>query len=159
MDNDSERTPFEKGDHRLKWQVLYDELLAEADFGALITYEQLDAVLGRPFVSSRSPLYRAREHLGAMRRRWLAAVPGKGYRVIEPQEHVRVAEDYKDRARGQLAMMVKVGEVTDVARLTPAERTAFDIQMRINATLYSIMVHHEQRLDRIEGILHQEGLL
>jgi hypothetical protein len=147
-----------KGD-RPEWRVIYDELLVAADFGTIVDYAALDRVLGRPFVANRSPIYRARQHLGEMRLRWLEAEPGVGYRVIEAREHLDAAQRRKRRAKRQLGLMVKIAEVTDLARLDPQELSRFDAQARINSALYMVAVHHEQRLQRIERILRDDGKL
>jgi hypothetical protein len=147
-----------KGD-RPEWRIIYDELLVAADFNTIIAYAELDRVLGRSFVENRSPIYRARQHLGEMRLRWLEAEPGVGYRVIEAREHLDAAQRRKRRARTQLGLMVKIAEVTDLARLEPDELARFDAQARINSALYMVAVHHEQRLQRIEQILKDDGKL
>lgn len=150
---------FEPKADRPEWRIIYDELLQAADFNTVISYDELDRVLGRPFVANRSPIYRARQHLGEMRLRWLEAAPGVGYRVIEAREHLDAAQRRKRRAKRQLGLMVKIAEVTDLARLEPHELERFDAQARINAALYMVAVHHEQRLQRIEQILRDDGKL
>ena len=151
--------PFQpKGDFP-EWRIIYDQLLIDADFGTVITYEQLDDALGRVFLDNRSPIYRARMHLGEMRQRWIESVPGVGYRVIEAGEHIHAAQRHKRRAKRQLGLMVKVAEVTDLSRLTPEELMRFDTQAKVNQMLYMVAVHHERRLSRIEEILRADGKL
>lgn len=151
--------PFKAKGDRPEWRIIFEELLDGADFNTIITYEQLDDVLGRPFVDNRSPLYRARQHLGEMQSRWIEAQPGVGYRVIEANEHMDAAHQRKRRAKRQLGLMVKIAEVTDLSRLKPEELAKFDSQAKINAALYMVAVHHERRLNRIEEILRSEGKL
>jgi hypothetical protein len=139
-----------------EWQVVYDQLLASADFEDVVTYEQLSAVLGREFTKNRSPIYRAMEQLGDLRRRWLEAVPQLGYRVIEANEHVRLALSRKERGRRQFTKMLRIGRATDYARLTQDERMLWDEQHRINVQLATITMSHEQRLTRIEEILRDD---
>lgn len=139
--------------------MIYDRLLEHADFGDVITYAELDEILGREFEDNRSPLYKAREHLGEMRQRWIEPVPRVGYRVIEAREHLIVAQNKKRRARRQLRGMVRVAEFTDLSRLSPSDLASFDSQAKVNAALYMVAVHHEKRLSRIEGILRGEGKL
>lgn len=145
-----------KGD-RPEWRIIYEDLLAHADCNDVITYEQLDDALGRRFRDHRSPIYRARAEMGEMRSRWMEAVPNTGYRVIEAREHIRVAQGHKRKARRQLSIMLRVGEVTDISRLTPDELATYDSQQKVNALLYQVAVHHEMRLVRLETILRQEG--
>jgi hypothetical protein len=84
-------------------------------------------------------------------------VPGVGYRVIEANEMIRVANGHKRKAKRQMTTMVRVAEVTDVSRLTPEELTRFDAQARVNWLLYSAVVRHERRISRIEELLRGEG--
>lgn len=151
--------PFQPKGDVPEWRLIYDTLLEGAQFGDIITYSQLDEALGRPFHGNRSPLYRARSHMGEMRSRWLVSVPKRGYRVVEAREHLTVAQSHKRRARRQLGLMVRVQEVTDLAVLTPEELAQFDQQAKINSMLYQVAVHHERRIARIEGVLRQEGRL
>jgi hypothetical protein len=144
---------FQSKGHIPEWKMVYDDLLADADYGMVITYDDLDAALGRRFVDNRSPLYRARTHLGEERSRWLETVPTVGYRVIEANEHMGVANRHKRKATRQLGMMVTVAEVTDLSRLTPSELSSFDAQQKINAMLYLFALHHERRLQHIESVL------
>jgi len=146
-----------KGD-KPEWQMLYDTLLADADFGAMITYAQLDETLGRDFISNRAPLYRARSELGDRRKRWLVSIPTLGYRVTEASEHVRVATDHKRKSRRQLGMAVKVLSSTDLSRLGEYGLSEWDAESKMTFTLWAI-VAHENRLQRIEEVLRKEGLL
>lgn len=156
---DEPRRPFAPKGDLPEWRLLYDAILERAEFGQVIPYDQLDAVLGRRFVDNRSPLYRARREMGDLRQRWLDAVPRTGYRVIEAHEHIALAQRHKRRAKRQLGAMVHVAEVTDLARLTPEQLASFDHQSRINAMLYMVAAHHEHRLNRIEEVLRKEGML
>lgn len=142
-----------------EWKLIWQNLLEQADYGRVVTYPELDRVLGRPFINNRSPIYKARAYMGRLRRRWLEAMPGIGYRVIDAAEHLRVADDHKARGRRQLHRMQEVTNSTDIERLTPLELSKFDIQTRINATLITFVNAHEQRLNRIEAILRHNGML
>ncbi len=155
----AERVPFQPKGDLPEWRLIYDRLLEHADYGDVITYAELDEVLGREFEDNRSPLYRAREQLGVARSRWIEPVPRVGYRVIEPREHIIVAQNKKRRARTQLRGMVRVAEFTDLSRLSPSDLATFDSQARVNTMLYMVAVHHEKRLNRIESVLRDEGKL
>lgn len=150
--------PFKPKGERSEWRMIYDALLADADYGDVISYQQLSDVLGRDFLENRTPIYRARNELCEARKRWIEADPGVGYRVIEANEHIMAAEARKRRARHHMRMMVKVTNGTDLSRLTPAELVQFDIKTKVNMALYGVLMH-EHRLRRIEGILAANGLV
>lgn len=155
----AERAPFKPKAELPEWRLIYDKILEHVEFGDIITIEQLDEVLGRSFVENRGPLYRARQHMAEMRRRWFEPIPGVGYRIIEASEHMHAAQARKQRARRQLRQMVRIGEVTDLSRLTPEQLAAFDSQAKVNAAVYMALVHHERRLSRLEEILRADGKL
>lgn len=145
-----------------EWRIVYDELLATANYGDVITYAQLADVLGHPVHERqrlRAPIARARRELGNLRSMWLVAVPNVGYRVILANEHVHVADDHKHRARRQFGRMMEVSHATNLSNLTPEELATWDNQNRINAFLLSVVTSHENRLHRIEQVLHQDGKL
>ena len=146
-----------KGD-KPEWQILYDALLDGADFGTVITFGELDRVLGREFQTNRAPLYRARDELGSRRKRWLVPVPTVGYRVTDAAEHVRVAVDHKRKSRRQLGMAVRVLSSTDLNRLSADGLSEWDSEQKMTFALWAI-VAHENRLKRIEEVLRKEGLL
>jgi len=152
-------SPFAPKGDQPEWRIIYELLLSGAEFGDVVTYAELDEALGRRFVVNRGPLYRARRELGDQRHRWLEPVPGKGYRVIEAREHLRVSQVHKRKAKRQFALMTTVTAATDLAQLTPEELSTFDAQTRIQAALVAIAFSHEQRLGRIEQTLRNSGML
>ena len=152
-----DRKPFEPKGDVPEWRLIYDKLMSRAEYGETITYEQLDDVLGRPFMKNRTPIYRATKQLEMERNRHLVAVPNIGYRVIEAREHIAVATSRRARAGRQIRRGVEVLQATEISRLTPAELDAYDRQTRINTALFSAIVHVDQRLTRVEEILRADG--
>ena len=141
-----------------EWLMVYEQLLASADFGDVITYAMLEETLGRQFAPNRGPLYRARDYLGDARKRWLEAVPNIGYRIVDADEHVRVAAGHKLKGRRQYGRMLKVMQVTDLTKLGPDDLATWDEQQKIGFALWGVIAH-ESRIRRIEEILRREGLL
>lgn len=151
--------PFAPKGLKPEWQLIYDEIFSKSEFGDVVKYSELSSVLNRDFLKNRAPLYKAKLHLGEERRRWLAPVANIGYRVIEANEHMIEATRHKKKARKQLGIMVKVGRAADITKLTPEELARFDGQSKVNAILFMVAVHHEERLKRLEDVLQREGLL
>jgi hypothetical protein len=147
---------------RPEWRIVYDELLSGADYGQVITYLQLAEVLERDIHERerlRAPIARARRELGNLRSMWLIAVPNVGYRVIQANEHVSVADDHKHRGQRQFTRMLDVSRATNLSRLNPEELAVWDNQNRINAFLVTVVRSHESRIRRIEQVLHADGKL
>lgn len=139
---------------------MYDELLSDVDYGQIISYADLASVLGHEMHDRqrlRAPIARARRELGNMRSMWLVAVPNVGYRVIQANEHVSIADDHKHRGQRQFTRMLDVSRATNLSRLTPEELACWDNQNRINAFLVTVVRSHESRIRRIEEVLHRDG--
>ena len=151
-------TPFKPKGEIAEWRMIYEGLLENAEFGQVITYAELDEVLGREFIANRSPIYRAREDLGSIRKRWLEPVPGVGYRVTNPGDHVRVSVSHRRTSQRQVSISVKVLGATDLAKLTPADLAKWDSEQRIAFAIWGV-VSHEARLRRIEELLRTEGMM
>lgn len=150
--------PFKPKGDRPEWRIIYEDLLLGAEFGDVITLDDLSNALGRPFQRSRSPLYRALKEFASERHRWLEPLPGKGYRVAEPREHTTLANGRKRRAQRQLGTMMTITRATDVSRLAPEELVRFDAQAKVNALYFAVLVQHEGRLKQVEDVLHRAGL-
>lgn len=143
---------------RPEWRMIYEDLLETAGPGTVITYAQLETLLGREFELNRGPLYRARKTLGELRKHWLEAVPNIGYRVIEPSEHVRISASHRHKSRRQVGMAIRVLESTDLSQLTGDALAKYDEQSKLTFALWAVFAH-ESRLRRIEDVLRKEGLL
>jgi DNA-binding winged helix-turn-helix (wHTH) protein len=139
---------------------VYDELLASADYGSIVTFADLARVLDHDAHDRqrlRAPIARARRELGSQRSMWLVAVPNVGYRVIQANEHVSVADDHKHRGQRQFSRMLDVSRATNLSRLTPEELATWDTQSRINGFLLMVVRSHESRIRRIEQVLIADG--
>ena len=143
---------------RPEWRMIYEDLLSNVGPGTVITYTQLEEILGRELAANRAPLYRARRELGELRSHWLEAVPNVGYRVIDPQEHVRVAAGHRRKSRRQVGMAIRVLRSTDLSSLQADALQEWDSQSKLTFALWAVFAH-ESRLRRIEDVLRKEGLL
>jgi hypothetical protein len=149
-------TRFQPKGEIAEWRMIYERLLENAEFGQVITYAELDETLGRTFIDNRSPIYRAREDLGSICKRWLEPIKGVGYRVTDPTDHVRVSVSHRRKSRRQLSISVNVLGATDLARLQPSDLAKWDTEQRLAFALFGI-ANHEGRLRRIEELLRTEG--
>jgi hypothetical protein len=152
-------SPFQPKGPVPEWRMIYDVLLDKIEPGAVITYEQLDKVLGRPFKQNRTPLYRARSILGDVRKRWLEPAPGTGYRCIPASEMTAQAVRRREAGKRRLEAAVQVGRATDLSQLTAEQLARHDRQHEINQALVAAILNHESRLTRIERALRAAGKL
>jgi hypothetical protein len=146
-----------KGD-KPEWRMVYDELLEAAAPDTIISYEDIQRVLGRDIRENRAPIYAARRYLGEMKRRWLEPVPTVGYRVTQPEDHLRLSHDHKRRSRRQLNMAITLLDTTDLAKLPIELLAKWDAAKKADMALWAVFAH-ESRIRRIEDVLRREGLL
>lgn len=149
---------FQPKGEKPEWLMIYDRFLADASIDDVITYADLDELLGRDIRKNRTPLYRARQEMGEQHKRWLESVPNIGYRVLDPQDHVRVSAVHKRKSRRQLGMAVRVLESTDLSLLSAEALALWDGQQKLTFALWAVLAH-ESRLRKIENVLRKEGLL
>ncbi len=149
---------FASKGERPEWRMIYEDLLEDAEPGQVITYADLEGLLGRTFATNRGPLYRARKTLGEMRHRWLEAMPNVGYRVVEPLEHMRISAGHRRKSRRQVGMAIRVLESTDLTQLKEDALAKFDEQSKMTFALWAVFAH-ETRLRLIEDVLRKQGLL
>lgn len=152
-------------------QLVY-QLFEDKDFGDVVTYEQLDAALGRDFRSQRGPLYKADDMLLRNRSRALAAVKNEGYRVVQAREHETLGRSRHRRARKQINQAVRVVTGTDRSALTEDERRrlsglelALSRQQQMIRRLDDAVTQHDadlrdlrQRTSNTEDLLKRHGI-
>lgn len=143
-------------DGRAEWRVIFD-LVADLDYGQEITHQQL---LDELDTDDRKRIYRAvtraNKELWTTRSKSLAVILGKGYRILHPLEHERLAETYKQQARSRMGNAVAVMRSTNLSALTNQERE-WAVQVTAGLTLLARVMdehaaklaHHEQLLDEL----------
>ena len=104
---------FEPKGERAEWQYIYDAI-REMDVDEVITYDEIGALLGRPFADNRAPMYRALKELLNVHSRHMVTVRGTGYRMAKASEHADTGMAYHRRSRLQNERAVDV--VTNVRR-------------------------------------------
>lgn len=108
-----------------EWQILYARL-SMMQPGELLSYDQLDELLGRDFRSNRAPIYRATQELQKLNRRTVIAVAGKGYRIASASEHAYLAQRHYRSSRRQIRMAVEKSSSAERSELSQEERARMD---------------------------------
>jgi hypothetical protein len=142
-------------DGRSDWRVVFDRV-ADVEYWAEVTHDELLAELE---TEDRGRLYRAvgraNRELWKTREKSLAVVRGKGYRVLHPSEHERLAEGYKQQARKRMGNSVAVMQATNLSELSSQER---EWAVRVTAglmTLARVMDEHAAKLARHDELLSE----
>jgi hypothetical protein len=132
-----------------EWKLVFDHI-RDLPIGSVVTYADLDSILGRSFIGNRSPIYRAIAELRVERSRSMINVPGDGYRVLHPKEHREQANTYRRRSRSSLSTAVEVVKSTDMELLAPDERDPLRAYGLALVGLAQAMDYTHRRLHKIE---------
>lgn len=141
-----------KGD-RAQWQVLY-EYLTTMNIGDVVKYDELAGLLpGTPEGSVKSAFYRAMRECETQDKRTFSNVRGVGYRMVDANEHERLARVHHRKAKRQLRMSMRKARSADRSRLTREERSRIDaIELHL-ARQIDMTNRLAARVDRVEADL------
>jgi hypothetical protein len=111
---------------------LYD-LLAPLGVGDVLLYTDIADALGVSVDDGQvwqSAIGRAKKQFVFEKKHAVRCVPGVGYRVLPPREHLSLAREQQSRARRAMVRGREVVENVDLSALSPEERAAFESQAR-----------------------------
>jgi hypothetical protein len=131
---------------RARWRIVYD-LLRKADVGDVTTYETLGEALELDPTEDRHAIQmavrRAAVEHEEVDHRALESVPNVGYRIVEAQEHLRLARTQQRRSSKALARGQSKVVNVDMNGLPPEVRKAFDVTARA----FAMLLDYNRRLD------------
>lgn len=147
---------FKPVGERARWLDIYD-LLQVAQTNDVITFEEMGAALGldpeRDRASIRVALYRAAREHETVDKRAVMAVPNKGYRVVEPQEHLGMARRHQKRSSRSLIRGHSKAVNVDMSKIEPEARKALEmvgsviaLQMDFNRRAESKLAAHDKAI-------------
>lgn len=147
-------TPFEPADGvEARWKKVY-RVLQRTPVGDTITYEVLEGMFpGLDRASLQTVIRRAAKELLEENKRGLRNVRGKGYRVVDPTEHVQIARWHQARSvksleRGQAA----VAHV-DMNGMSPEARALSEATLRGLTNQLEYIKRVDVRQQRLEKVL------
>lgn len=140
-------------DGRAVWRSLYD-LLRHVPVGQTVTYEVLEARIGRTRAGVQSSMGRAAQELLRVDKHAVVSVRDVGYRVVSAAEHLDIARDRQRRSHRELKRGRDVVTNVDLNGLDAEVRDAFD---RVTQA-FAIQLDYARRLgvrsDRLEQQLN-----
>lgn len=130
-----------------KWRVLYDAI-READYGTCYTYAELNEIAGVEDIrTERWVLLRTRDELVRHDRRFLANMRTIGYRIVEPEEHLKAGNDYRKKSMRAAGRSRKTLAATDLALIVSAETRGRIVNLESRmGHLQMALQHQEERL-------------
>lgn len=102
------------------------EAVESLPINEVISYGDLDEILGEDSHLYRGSIYRASKELMKSQKRMLVAERGEGYRVVEGMDIYRHAEGRHDRAERQIKVAGFEARHIDAVKLTPDQRNTLN---------------------------------
>ncbi|MEO3922662.1 hypothetical protein ABGB07_02085 [Micromonosporaceae bacterium B7E4] len=114
-----------KGD-RAQWRTIFEHISGMQP-GEVVKYDELAGLLpDAPEGSVRSAFYRAVRECEAELKRTFANVRGVGFKMVDANEHERLARVHHKRAKRQLKTGKRKAASADRSRLSREERARID---------------------------------
>ncbi|BCV23329.1 hypothetical protein [Gelria sp. Kuro-4] len=109
-----------------EWQELFDHARAW-EYGSVHPHNEIAEIIGVVAGSGKyyAVVRRCNKELLRKAQKWLEAVPGSGYRVITPDEHLKVAGKCMTQARRRISKGYAIAYATPVERLSSDGRVAW----------------------------------
>lgn len=139
-------SPFEPAGETARWRILY-ELLSGCDVDQVVTYEQMAEALELDATADRHMMQvamrRAAIELEKVDRHAVEAVINVGYRVVEPEEHLRLAKGQQRKSSKALARGHSKVVNVDLSDVDPEVRKAFQVV----ASAFAMQMEFNRRTD------------
>jgi hypothetical protein len=114
--------PFEPVLDRPRWSYALD-LLRQHEVGETVSYEDLASAIQSDKRSViQSAVRQAGQRLLTEDMRAIEAVPNRGYRIVQPEEHLRLSRSQGRRSQSALTKGRDVASYTDLNGMDPAMR-------------------------------------
>jgi hypothetical protein len=148
--------PFAPRGAVARWRTIYDMLL-KMEVDDVITFEEMGRELAlHPFrdrMKIVSALKGAAQKLEEENKRAMEKVPNVGYRLVAPQEQLRLARVHQNRAVNSLERAQSKVVNVNVGELDPETRKGFEVFAAIVGAQLEVAHRLEQRTERIEEVL------
>ena len=79
------------------------ELIADRPADSIVTYDELEELLGVEKARCQSVVNQAKAGLEATHKKAIVAVPNQGYRITHANEHLTLAQSHQKRSVRQIA--------------------------------------------------------
>lgn len=138
--------PFQPVGQRARWRVLYD-LLRIRKVGDVLTYEDMATALDLDSTADRTKLQlamrRAARELEVENKHAVDVVTNRGYRIIEPEQHLGLARRHQKKANRSLARGQSKVIHVDFNLMDDETRRAFEVV----AGAFAAQIDFNRRMD------------
>ena len=149
-------TPFEPAGDKARWRIIYD-VLTTKDVGDTVSYDELGETLDLDPAQDRHTIQlamrRASKNSEIEDKRALEAVPNQGYRIVEAEEHLRLARGQQKRAGRALGRGQSKVVNVDFNGMDPEVRKAFETVAIAFSMQMDMLRRTDIRQNKLEEIL------
>ena len=146
-------SPFQPAGSEARWVTIYNHV-TNMTTGDVVTYEDLGRLLDLHPEDDRHAMQmavrRAAKESLLQDKRALEAIPNKGYRIVEPEEHLRLAKVQQKKSRRALVRGEQTATNVDFNGMDPEVRHAFEVVAQAFAMQQEFMRRMDVRQKRIE---------
>jgi hypothetical protein len=139
-------SPFEPVGETARWRLLYAELQT-LGVDDVLTYEQMGETLdldpGADRHTIQVAMRRAAVELEKVDKHAVEAIKNVGYRIVEPEEHLRLAKGQQRRSSRALARGSSKVVNVDLSNVEPEVRQAFQVV----AAAFAMQMEFNRRTD------------
>lgn len=139
-------SPFEPAGETARWRILYD-LLSGRTVGDVLNYEVMAEALDLDPIEDRHTIQlamrRASKEFELENKHAVEAVQNVGYRIVEPEEHLRLARGQQRRSSRALARGHSKVVNVDLSNVDPEVRNAFQVV----ASAFAMQMEFNRRTD------------
>jgi len=139
-------SPFEPAGETARWRILY-AALQERSVDDVITYETMAELLELDPADDKHTIQvamrRAAIELEKVDKHAVEAVVNVGYRIVEPEEHLRLAKGQQRRSSRALARGQSKVVNVDLSNVDPEVRQAFQVV----ASAFAMQMEFNRRTD------------
>lgn len=147
-------SPFEPAGETARWRILYG-LLQDVEVGAILTYETMADCLNLHPEDDRHTIQlamrRASKELEQVDKHATEAVKNVGYRVVEPEGHIGLAQSQQRKSSRALARGNSKVVNVDLSDVDPEVRKAFQVM----ASAFAMQMEFNRRTDVRQKKLEQ----
>ena len=149
-------TPFEPAGDKARWRIIYD-VLTTKDVGDTVSYDELGEALDLDPAQDRHTIQlamrRASKNSEIEDKRALEAVPNQGYRIVEAEEHLRLARGQQKRAGRALGRGQSKVVNVDFNGMDPEVRKAFETVAIAFSMQMDMLRRTDIRQNKLEEVL------
>lgn len=153
-------TPFQPAGDKARWRIIYD-VLTTKNVGDTVGYDELGEALDLDPVEDRHTIQlamrRASKNSEVEDKRALEAVPNQGYRIVEAEEHLRLARGQQERAGRALGRGQSKVVNVDFNGMDPEVRKAFETVAVAFSMQMDMLRRTDIRQNKLEDVLAEVG--